>query len=338
LPASSPSFRLRAPRRAAAAIAILLASVTAFASSAAAQTAGAFPSRAIRIVVPSAAGGGTDILARVLAQKLTERLGQPVVVENRPGAGQMIGTELVAKSPPDGHTLVMAASTLVLNPLMYARVPYDAQRDLAPIALVATLANVVVVHPSLRVSSLAELLALAKGKPGSVPYASAGVGTSPHLSIVLLESLAGISLVHVPYKGTGPAVADVLSGQVPLVASNVLTALPHLRAGRLRALGVTSATRVNALPEVPTIAEAGVPGYAAVQWYGLLGPAGTPTAAIERLNAEVVRALDLPDVRERLAADGAEPAGGTPEAFGRFIAEEVRKWAGVARAAGLKPE
>jgi tripartite-type tricarboxylate transporter receptor subunit TctC len=297
-----------------------------------------YPAKPVRFIVPSAAGGGTDIIARAVAQKLSESLGQQFVVDNRPGAGQMIGIELAAKSAPDGHTILMAASTLAINPIMYKKVSYDPVRDFAPITQAASLPNILVVHPSLPVKSVAELVALAKKQPGKLDYASAGIGTSPQMSMELLKSMTGIDLLHIPYKGTAPGVVDLLAGQVKVMAPNLLTALPHIKAGRLRALAVTSAKRSEALPDVPTIAEAGVPGYESVQWYGVLAPAGTAREIVTRLHAEIVRALAQPDVRERLAADGAEPVGSTPEQFAAFIKSEIDKWARVARAAGIHAE
>ncbi|HKW36981.1 MAG TPA: tripartite tricarboxylate transporter substrate binding protein [Burkholderiales bacterium] len=299
---------------------------------------GQYPSRPVRFIVPSAAGGGTDIIARAISLKLGETLGQQFVVDNRPGAGQMIGIELAAKSPADGYTILMAASTLAINPVMYKKVSYDPVRDFAPITQAATLPNVVVVHPSLPVGSLAELVAYAKRHPGELNFASAGVGTSPQMSIELLKSMAGIDMVHIPYKGTAPGVVDVLAGQVKVMAPNVLTALPHIKSGKLRALAVTSRKRSAALPEIPTVAEAGLPGYDSTQWYGVLAPAGTRHEIVTRLHDEIVRALRDPEVGKRLAADGAEPVGSGPDEFAAFIRLESEKWAKVAKAAGIKPE
>jgi len=316
--------------------ALPLLPVAVFAVAASGQTS--YPSRPVRFIVPSAAGGGTDIIARAIAQKLSESLGQQFVVDNRPGAGQMIGIELAAKSPTDGHTIVMAASTLAINSVMYKKVSYDPVRDFAPITQAASLPNVLVVHPSLPVKSVAELIAYAKQRPGQLNFASAGIGTSPQMSVELLKSMAGIDMVHIPYKGTSPGVVDLLAGQVTVMTPNVLTALPHIKAGKLRALAVTSAKRSEALPDIPTIAEAGLPGYDSTQWYGVLAPAGTPHEIVARLHAEIVRALRLPDVRERLAADGAEAVGSTPEEFAAFIRSEIEKWAAVAKSAGIRPE
>jgi tripartite-type tricarboxylate transporter receptor subunit TctC len=303
----------------------------------AAQTA-AYPARPVRFIVPSAAGGGTDIIARAISLKLAESLGQQFVVDNRPGAGQMIGIELAAKAPPDGHTILMAASTLAINPVMYKKVPYDALRDFAPITQAASLPNVLVVHPSLPVKSIAELIAYAKQRPGQLNFASAGIGTSPQMSIELLKSMAGIDMVHIPYKGTAPGVVDLLAGQVKVMAPNLLTALPHIKSGKLRALAVTSSRRSQALPEVPTVAEAGLPGYDSTQWYGVLAPAGTPREIVTRLHDAIARALRDAEVGKRLAADGAEAVGSSPEEFAAFIKSESEKWARVATAAGIKAE
>jgi tripartite-type tricarboxylate transporter receptor subunit TctC len=298
----------------------------------------AYPDRPVRLVVPSAAAGGTDIVGRIIAQRLSVQLGQQFVIDNRPGAGQMIGIAQVAKAAPDGYTLLMAASPLVLNQLMYARVPYDAVRDFTAVSQVAVLPNVLVVHPSLPARTLAEFLALARRQPGKLNYASAGIGTSPHMSMELLKTMAGIDLAHVPYKGTAPALADVLAGQVLVTMASAPSALPHIRAGKLRPLGVTSRVRSLVLPEVPTIAEAGVPGYEAIQWYGLLAPAGTPREIVARLSGEVSRALRVADTRATLLADGAEPVGSSAEEFTGFINTEIVKWTKVAKSAGIVPE
>ncbi|HZE10789.1 MAG TPA: tripartite tricarboxylate transporter substrate binding protein [Burkholderiales bacterium] len=303
-----------------------------------AAAAAQYPARPVRFIVPSAVGGGTDIIARAISLKLSESLGQQFVVENRPGAGQMIGIELAAKAPADGYTILMAASTLAINPIMYKKVPYDPVRDFAPITQAATLPNVLVVHPSLPVKSVAELIAYAKAHPGQLNFASAGIGTSPQMSIELFKSMAGIDMVHIPYKGTAPGVVDLLAGQVLVMAPNLLTALPHIKSGKLRALAVTSAKRTEALPEVPTVAEAGVPGYDSTQWYGVLAPAGTPPQIVARLHDGIVRALRDAEVGKRLAADGAGAVGSSPEEFAAFIKSESEKWAKVASAAGIKPE
>ena len=259
----------------------------------------------MRIVVPSSAGGGTDIIARIVAPKLTQALGQQVVIDNRPGAGTMIGGELVAKAPPDGYTLLMCVSTLATNPVIYRKVPYNALTDFAPVTLVLTASNILVVHPSLPPRTVKELIAFAKARAGQLNYGSAGLGTGPHLSMELFLSMTGLKMVHVPYKGSAPAMVDLVGGQVGVMAATALTGIPHIRAGRLRALGVTGAKRTSAAPDVPTIAEAGVPGYEAVQWYGMVAPANTPREVITRLNREMVTILQTPDVKEKFAAEAA---------------------------------
>ena len=297
-----------------------------------------YPSRPVRIIVPSPPGGGTDIVARVLAQHFAKSFGQQFFVENKPGAGNMIGIEAVARAAPDGYTLLMTASTLALNTVLFKKVPYDPVRDFAPITLTATAPNVLLVHPSVPAQSLAEFIALAKAKPGALSYGTPGIGTSPHLSMELLKSMAGIDLQHVPYKGTAAAVTDVIGGQIAATFANALTAKPQVDAGRVRALAITGPRRIDALPAVPPVAEAGVPGYEAMQWYGLLAPAGTPAAVIERLNAEALKALRSAEMKERLAADGAEPLGGSPAEFAALIRRELDKWTRVARAAGIEPQ
>ena len=303
-----------------------------------AQAQQPYPARPVRLVVPSAPGGGTDITARVMAPKLGEFLGQQVVVENRAGAGTMIGGEVVARAAPDGYTLLMGISTLAINPAMYKKVPYDALKDFAPITQAVSLPNILVTHPSLPVKTVKELIAFAKARPGQLQFASAGVGTNPHLAAELFLSMAGIRMLHVPYKGSGAGVIDVIAGHVPVMTPSILTGLPHAKAGRLRALGVTSARRAGGAPEVPTISEAGVPGYEAVQWFGVLAPAGTPRVVIERVHREAVRVLQAADVRERLQADGADPVASTPEEFAAFLRAETVKWAKVVKTVGIQPE
>ena len=298
----------------------------------------AYPAKPVRIVVPSSPGGGTDILARLLAQKLTENLGQQFVVENRPGAGQIIGIEAVARSAPDGYTLLMAASAIVINEVLYKKPPYDTLRDFAPITLGASLPNILVVHPTLPAKSVRELIALAKARPGMLNYSSAGSGTSPHLSMELFRIMSGITLTHIPYKGTGPATVDLVAGQVQLSMPNVLTALPQIKGGKLRALGVTSAKRASGLPDIPAIAEAGVPGYEAIQWYGLLAPAGTSRDVVNKLQSETAKILVLQEVKERLAADGADAVGNRPQEFAAYIKAEIDKWSKVVKAGGITLE
>jgi tripartite-type tricarboxylate transporter receptor subunit TctC len=315
---------------------LLIIFFTAASALAYAQTT--YPTRAVRVIVPSAPGGGTDISARIIAPQLTQFLGQQVIVENRAGAGTMIGGEAVARAAPDGYTLLMGISTLAINPAMYKKVPYDALKDFAPVSLAVSLSNVLVVHPSLPVRSVKEFIALVKPRPGQVNFASAGVGTSPHLSMELFLVMAGLKMLHVPYKGSGPGVTDLVAGHVPAMMPNMLSAQPHIKSGRLRALGVTGSKRAPGADDIPTIAEAGVPGYEAVQWYGLLAPAGTSRDIITRLHAGVVRALQNPDIRQRLLNDGAEPVGNSPEEFANYLRAETTKWAKVVQAAGIKPE
>jgi tripartite-type tricarboxylate transporter receptor subunit TctC len=297
-----------------------------------------YPVKPVRLVVPSSPGGGTDITARILAPRLTEALGQQVVVENRAGAGTMIGTELVAKSPPDGYTLLMGLSTLAINPAMYKKVPYDSLRDFAPISQIISAPNMLVVHPSIPAKTVKELIAFARPRPGQLNYASAGHGTNPHLSMELFLSMTGLKVVHIPYKGLGPGMVDLVAGHVGLATATMLTGLPHIKSGRLRCLGTTGAKRAAVLPDQPTVAEAGVPGYEASQWYGVLAPAQTPKEIITRLHAELARILRAPDMRERLAADGTDPVGNSPDEFARYIKSELTKWGKVARDAGIKPE
>jgi tripartite-type tricarboxylate transporter receptor subunit TctC len=305
---------------------------------AAAHAQQGYPARPVRLVVPSAPGGGTDISARIIAPKLGEHLGQQVVVENRPGAGTMIGGEAVARAAPDGYTLLMGISTLAINPAMYRKVPYDALKDFAPISQVVSVPNILVTHPSLPVKSVTDLIALAKTRPGQINFASAGVGTNPHLSMELFLSLAGIKMTHVPYRGSGQGVVDLLAGHVSVMTPSALTGIPYVKNGRLRGLGVTSAKRAGGAPDIPTIAEAGVRGYEAVQWFGVLAPAGTSRDIVTRWHGELVRVLQLKEIRERFFADGAEPVGSTPEAFAAFIRAETVKWAKVVKDAGIKPE
>ena len=304
------------------------------AGSAAAQS---YPARSIRLVVPSAPGGGTDILARVLANKLTEYLGQQVVVDNRAGAGTTIGIDMVAKSAPDGYTLLVSPSTLALNLWMYTKLPYDAIRDLAPLTQIAAVPNALVVHPSVPARSVTDLIALAKKQPGEINIGSAGIGTSPHLSLELFKHLAKVNLVHVPYKGSGAAVIAHLSGEISAQIPSLPTAMSYIRSNRLRALGVTTAKRSPYLPEIPAIGET-VPGYEATQWFGFLAPVSTPQLVQDRLAQEAVRALRAPDVAKHMANEGAEIVASTPAQFATYIKSETDKWGRVIKAAGIKPQ
>jgi tripartite-type tricarboxylate transporter receptor subunit TctC len=297
----------------------------------------AYPNHPIRLVVPFPAGGTTDILARAAAQKLIEALGQPVVVDNRPGAGGNIGADLVAKSAPDGYTLLMGTvGTHAINPSRYAKMPYDHVKDFVPVVLVAGVPNVLVVNPSVPVNSVADLIKLAKSKPGEINFASSGSGTSIHLSGELFKTMAGVDMTHVPYKGSAPALTDLIGGQVQLMFDNLPSALPQIKGGKLRAIAVTSLKRAPVLPDVPTIAESGLPGFEASSWFGVLAPAGTPAPVVAKLNAEVNKWLQSPEARDQLLAQGAAAAGGTPEQFAAHIRAETEKWAKVVKASGAK--
>jgi tripartite-type tricarboxylate transporter receptor subunit TctC len=303
----------------------------------AAAQAPAYPTKPIRLVVPFPPGGATDILARNVAQKLTETWGQSVVVDNRPGAGGNIGSELVAKAAPDGYTLEMGTvGTHAINASLYSKMPYDHVKDFAPIILVAGVPNVLVVNPSLPVNSVQELIAYAKANPGKLNFASSGPGTSIHLSGELFKVMAGVQMTHVPYKGSAPALQDLLGGQVQLMFDNLPPSLPQIKAGKLRALAVTSLTRAPALPDVPTIAESGLPGFEASSWFGILAPAGTPPAIIAKVNAEVAKWLASPEGKDKLVAIGANAGGGSPEDFARHIQAETAKWAKVVKESGAK--
>jgi tripartite-type tricarboxylate transporter receptor subunit TctC len=296
-----------------------------------------YPSHAVRIIVPSPPAGGTDIVARVLAEHFSRTLGQQFFVENKPGAGNLIGIEAASRSAPDGYTLLMTASTLVLNSVLYKKVPYDPIKDFAPITLAATAPNILIVNAGVPARTTAELIALARQKPGALSYGTPGIGTSPHLCMELLKYMAGIDVTHVPYRGTAAAVTDVMSGQIQLAFATALTAKPQVDAGRVRALAVSGPRGVEALPNVPPVADA-VPGYEAMQWYGLLAPAGVSNAIVEKLNAEALVALRSKQMKDRLAADGAEPLGSSPAEFGAFIRRELDKWTQVAEAAKIEKQ
>ncbi len=322
----------RSIRFAAGLVAVVAASLFA-ASLAFAQAA--YPSKPIRMVVPFPPGGTTDILARAVAQKLTEAWSQQVIVDNRPGAGGNIGSDLVAKAPPDGYTLLMGTvGTHAINPSLYARMPYDAQKDFAPVILVAGVPNVLEVNPSLPVHTVQELIAYARANPGKLNFASSGNGTSIHLSGELFKAMTGVKMTHVPYKGSAPALADLVGGQVQLMFDNLPSSLGLIKGGKLRAIAVTSTARSSALPDVPTIAESGLPGYEASSWFGVLAPARTPPAIVDKLNAAIGAWLASPEAKEKLASQGAVAAGGTPADFARYIASETVKWAKVVKASG----
>jgi len=297
-----------------------------------------WPSRPVHVVVPYPAGGPNDIIVRMVGKRLGETLGEPIVVENRPGAGGNIGTYSVAKSAPDGYTLVsVGPGALIINPLL-GKVPYDTMRDFAPVTIMAVAPNALVAHPSFPAKSVKDLIALAKRKPGAINYASGGTGSTPHLAAALFAVMAGVQLTHVPYKGTGPATADLVGGQVQIAFLGIPTVLPHIRSGKLRALAVTGARRSPELPDVPTVAEAGVPGYELSPWYGLLAPAGTPSAVVARLAAEATKIVREPAMREQLVAQGAEPAGGTPEEFARTLRSDAALWKKVVKDAGIRAD
>lgn len=295
-----------------------------------------YPSRPVRIVVPSPPAGGTDIVARVLAEHFSRAFGQQFFVENRPGAGNMIGIESVARAAPDGYTVLMVASTLSLNSVLYKKVSYDPIKDFAPIMQVASAPNVLIVNPKVPANTLTEFIALAKQKP--LTYGTPGIGTSPHMCMELFKHMAGIDLQHIPYRGTVPAMTDVMSGQIAAMFSTALSARPQIDAGNVRALGLSSRKRSQAMPSVQPIAEVGVPGYEATQWYGLLAPAGTPPEIIARIHEQAAKALKSKDVIDKLATDGAEPVGSTPAEFAAHIKDELEKWTRVAKAAGIEPQ
>ena len=295
-----------------------------------------YPTKPIRLINPVPPGGGATIIGRQIAQELTERLGQSVVFDNRGGAGGIIGMEIAARAAPDGYTLTMAtASTVTINPLL-SKVPFDPIKDFAPVSHVSNVPLLLVVHPSVAAKSTKEFIALLKAQPGKLNFASSGKGTISHLAGELFKFNTGVTMVHVPYRGGGPALVDVLGGQVQINFANILSSLPHVKGGRLRGLAVTSAKRSSAIPELPTIAESGLTGYEVVQWNGVLAPARVPAAIVARLNSEIERMLALPEMKSRLTADGADPAGGTPERFAAFIRADIDKWAKVIKAANVQ--
>jgi tripartite-type tricarboxylate transporter receptor subunit TctC len=316
-----------------------LAAFVLLATTASAACADTFPSRSIRIVVPFAAGGATDLIARVVGQKLTESMGQPVVIENHTGASGMIGADIVAKAAPDGYTLLMASTAeIAINPSLYSKMAYDPQKDLAPITLAGITPLILVVNPSSPLHSVADIVKEAKAHPGSISFASAGNGSVQHLSGELVKVLTSTDMVHVPYKGAAPALTDVLSGQVTMFFSGMPPAMPHVKSGKLRALAVTTSKRSPAAPDVPTMAEAGVQGFDISNWFGLLAPAGTPPEILDKLHDEAVKALALPAVRQRLAEQGAEVVGDSREHFAGFIKAEHDKYAKLIKVSGAKAE
>ena len=303
-----------------------------------AQGVADYPAKAVRVIVGQAPGGGTDIQTRLFAQKLTESLGRTFIVENRTGGGSVLAYRMGAQAAPDGYTLLAVTGGFTIAPSVHSNLGFDLQKDLAPISLAAQAPFMLLVHPSLPVKSVKEFIALARAKPNALTYASSGHGSSTHLAYALFTTIARIQLTHIPYKGTGPALVDVMSGQVHSLVGNVLSSLQHAKAGRLRALGVTSAKRSAVLPDIPTLAEAGVPGYESTTWHGWLAPAATPAAIITKLSAELAKAGKSAEVIQRLTPDGAEPVGSTPEQFRQFIATDVARWRKVVQDAGIKLE
>ena len=297
-----------------------------------------YPAKPIRMVVPFATGSTTDTLARFMGDRLSKALGQQVLIDNRAGAGGNLGTEMVAKSAPDGYTLVTAPSSLAINAALTPNLPFDAVRDLSPVALIGAAPLIIVAHPGLPANTVTELMALARAKPGQLNYASGGSGSPSHLALELFKSMAGVNIVHIPFKGGGTLLNSVLSGEIQLTPSGLLIAVPLIKAGRLKAIAVTGPKRVAVVPDVPTVGESGLPGYSVSGWWGILAPAKTPTPIIRRLNQEVARALASADMRERLSADGIEPGGGPAEEFGAMIQHEIATWTRVVKVAGIKAD
>ena len=305
-------------------------------ASAVAQT---YPTKPIRLISPYAPGGGSDTLARTIGPKLTESWAQPVIIENRPGAGGSIGAEAAAKATPDGYTLfVTPNAVLTINPHIYPHLRYDPIRDFAPITVASNSPYLLVLHPSIPAANVKELIAYARAKPGQLSYSSSGNGSSTHLAGVLFSQLAGIKLLHVPYKGAAPAIVDLLGGQIQMRFSSVVPVLPHVRAGKLRALGISSAKRYGPLPDIPTINEAGLPGFVVESWYGILAPAGTPRAIVAKLNTEIVRHLHSDDLKARMAAEGAEVIGSSPEQLAKQMREDLARWAKPVKESGARVE
>ena len=297
-----------------------------------------YPAKPIRMIVTYPPGGGADTMARIIAPKLSERLGQQVVVENKAGASGQIGADLVAKSPADGYTILLDATAYSVNPSLYPKLPYDPIKDFAPITILVRVPNILVVTPGFAPKSVQELVALAKSKPGQLSYASSGNGSAQHLAAELFKVGAGVDIVHIPYKGGAPAIADVMGGQVPMFFGNMSSALPHVKSGRVRALAVTGGKRSANVPDLPTIAESGVPGYEVYEWNGVFAPAGTPAAIVNRLQAEIARIMHLPEVSEKLAALGAEAVANTPQEAAAFVKAEIAKWTMVVKQANIKAE
>ena len=296
-----------------------------------------YPQRPIRLIVPFAPGGGLEITARSIGQKLTEKRGQAIVIDNRPGAATIVGSEITSKASPDGYTLLMITTTFAINPSLYGKLPYDPNRDFAPVTQITSVPNILVVNPSIAAHTVRELIALAKAKPGQLNYASAGSGTSPHLAAELFKAMAGIEMTHIPYKGIPPAVTDVIAGRVTMLMTTTISAAPHVKSGRLRALAITSPKRLAAMPDVPAIGET-VSGYEADAFQGMVAPAGVPKEIVRQLADDIAAIVKSPEIRERITADGAEPVGSTPEAFGAFLKKEMLKWGKVVKESGARPD
>jgi tripartite-type tricarboxylate transporter receptor subunit TctC len=323
-------------RRLVSALALVLAS---FAAGLPAAHAQGYPSKPIRLICPFPPGGAVDIASRAIADALTKVTGQAVLVENKPGAGGNLGGEQAAKSPPDGYTLFMTTSGIqAINPFLYQRMPFDPNKDLAPVIALVSLSNVLVAHPSVKPSTVKELIAAAKAEPGRITGASSGSGTSIHMSLEMFKHFTGTDILHVPYKGSAPAVADLIGGQVQIMFDNIPSALPHIRSGKLKAMATTGAKRAPALPDLPTVAEAGVPGYESGVWFGIVVPTGTPKDVIDKLNADTRKAMALPEFQKRMTDLGYELVGGSPAEMGEMIQAELKRWGPVVKASGAKAE
>ena len=307
-------------------------------ANASAASAQGYPNRAIRMVVPFAPGGGTDTNARIVSQKLTEQLGVPVVVDNRPGAGSMLGTEIVAKAAPDGYTLLNVSPELTINPSLQPKIPYDALKDLAPVSQTVSSQYVLSTHPSVPVKSLKEFIALAKARPGQLNYGSSGVGSANHLAGVLFQGMTGTKLVHIPFKGAGPATIALMGGEIDFMFSSTTAVVAQVKLGRLRAIAVTGPKRFSEMPDIPTVSEAGVPGFVITGWFGVLAPAGTPREIINTLGAEIVKIVQNPAIQQRFASLGTVPVGSSPEEFAAFLRAEIEKWSRVVKASGARPD
>ena len=318
-------------RPAAAAVALLLALP-------ATVLAQAWPSKPIRVVVPFPAGGGIDTVARIVVPKMSEALGQPMVIDNRSGAGGTVGTEVVARATPDGHVLLATFASHTMNATLYRDLSYDTEKAFAPISLIATVPNILVVHPSLPAKTVGDLISLARKRPGDINYASVGNGTPAHLSAELFNMMAGVRMTHIPYKGAAASIIGMITGETQLTFTTVLIALPHVKAGKLRPLAVATLARTPLLPEVPTVDQSGLKGYESIAWYGLLAPAGTPGPVVDRLNAELVRSVQTPEVRENLLRQGTEIVASSPARFAQIIREDIVKWTKVVKAAAVKPD